>query len=83
VPIGRLLSATPVTVSVINAVLAGAIAGLVAIQVGLVGPIVVAVSVALFAVVLAAHLLDQRRVVTMAQAGLVSRFPGEPRQPRW
>ena len=78
-----LLSATPVVVMVINAVVAGAITGLTAIEVGLTGPVPVVLAVIAFVVVLAIHLSVGRRNVRRVQDGLVTRFPGQPAEPTW
>jgi len=78
-----LLAATPVVVFVINGVVAGAIAGLVLVALGLGGPLAIGISIAVFLVVVGLHAAHGRRVVARTQARLVTRFPGHPTEPLW
>jgi hypothetical protein len=81
--LAHLMSATPVVVMVINGVVAGAIAGLVLVQVGLGGPVAIALSILAFAVVLGLHAAHGRRWVARSQASVVSRFPGGSTDATW
>jgi hypothetical protein len=79
----HLASATPVVVMVINAVVAGAIAGLVLVQTGLGGPVALIASVIVFVVTVATQAEYGRRQVARIQGSFVSRFPGQPAGPTW
>ena len=70
------LSATPVVVLVVNAVLTGAIAGLVAAELGLGTPVAVGLSVTGFLVAFSLQLAFGRSSALRAQRTLRPRFPG-------
>ena len=79
----RVVSATPVIVMVINAVVAGAIVGLLLLLAGLHGQVATIGGVATFVVVVALHAAHGRRSVARAQSSIVVRFPGQPMEPTW
>jgi hypothetical protein len=76
--VAHLLSATPIVVMVINAVLAGAIAGLVLTQVGVAGAGAAVASIAVSLAVFAIHAAHGRSTVERAQASVTPRFPSPP-----
>ena len=79
--IAYFLSATPVVVVVVNAVLAGAIVGLIAAELGLGTPIAVLLSVVGFIAAFALQMAIARSIVRQAQGSLRPMFPG-PTSPR-
>ena len=82
-PVAHFLSATPVVVMVINSVVAGAIVGLILVQLGLGGPVAIGASIAAFVIVLGLHAAHGRRFVERAQASVVPRFPGGSTDSTW
>jgi hypothetical protein len=82
-PVVHLLSATPVVVMVINAVVAGAIAALLLALAGLTGAVATIGGAATFLAVVALHATHGRRQVATAQSSIVVRFPGQPADPTW
>ena len=70
------LSATPVVVVVVNAVLAGAIVGLIVAELGLGTPIAVLLSAVGFVAAFALQMAIARSTVKRAQGSLRPMFPG-------
>jgi hypothetical protein len=74
----HLLAATPTVVSVVNAVIAGALGGLVVLQLALPSGIALAAAIAAFAVAFLAHLAWGRGAISRAQARMQPIFPSPP-----
>jgi hypothetical protein len=82
-PAAHLVAATPVVVMMVNAVVAGAIAGLVVVQAGAAGLGALVASMLVFVAAIAAQAEHGRRMVARVQQSIVSRFPGQPANPTW
>ena len=80
-PLAYFLSATPVVVVVVNAVLAGAIVGLIGAELGLGTPIAVLLSAVGFLAAFALQMAIARSTVRRAQGSLRPMFPGQPADP--
>lgn len=78
IPFAHLLAATPAVVAVINSVIVGALAGLVAVQLGSAGDLALAAAVAGFVLTFLVHAAWGRAAVTRAQARMQPLFPSPP-----
>jgi len=75
IPLLHILSATPLLIATINAVVAAAIAVALALAFGLVGPVILLPAIAAFALVVVGNNMIGRREIRRGQAGLRPIFP--------
>jgi hypothetical protein len=74
----QMLAATPTVVAVVNAVIVGVLAGLVAVQLGLLGEVALGASVVGFVLTFLTHAAWGRAAIARAQARVEPLFPSPP-----